>query len=540
MTSEAETLKGAEAAGVRRHWLARVPWGMVLLVSVVVLLGVDRWRYLRTFGFVYTDGDQSTFWYQAWDVSRGIFREPCLYGQAYNVAVEAWVAAPLMVVGVPASVALPVVTVGLALLPFLVLAGFAWRRGVRWGAVMILLVPVALPVEYVVVSSLPRGFVNGIAVGAVGVALWVFGRGKWAFFFSGMFSAAGLGVNPSCAIVLLAAGVFALLTHWREWRFYLFSAMGAVVGAVVPLGVWLFYRWHPACEVYSPKVGMGFLWGLLRSSIGKREMLDLFWGDLVPVVHRGWVMFLILGLMVGVLLVVRKWRGAVAVMAAGVMTVMALGDERVHSAWANVFYPGTRMFLAVPVVWGLGMCWVDEGLGAWRGRGGRVVAAVLRGVVIVGLGVCVLCRHTELLTSPSRFVTEAYLPPVERVDELQHDTAAVAAACEKYHADLVLLAPSAYTCLNDAGPVLAGGKIETLYPWFERRSFRVGEERVRKHTAVIVYLPGFWQTMTAGRVFPGSRLVSRSPTLLLIPIAAPGKSGMEVVEGIGLTYRPRI
>ena len=261
---------------------------MVLLVAVLSLLLADRWRYLHTFGCVYTDGDQSTFWYQAWDVSRGIFREPCLYGQAYNVAVEAWLAAPLMIVGVSAYVALPVVTAGLALLPFLVLAGMAYRHGMRWGSAMILLIPLALPVEYVVVSSLPRGFVNGIAVAAVAVVLWVFGRGKWAFFFAGLFAAAGLGVNPSCAILLMAAGVFALLTHWRSWRFYLFSfAMGAVVGAVVPVGVWLFYRWHPECDVYQPKVGVGFSWGLLRESVVKREMLDLFWGDLVPVVHRG-------------------------------------------------------------------------------------------------------------------------------------------------------------------------------------------------------------------------------------------------------------
>src|ERR1700744_2398563 len=99
MTSEAETLKEAEIASARKHWLARVPWGMVLFIAVLVLLLADRWRYLHTFGFVYTDGDQTTFWYQAWDASHGVFREPCLYGQAYNVAVEAWLAAPLLMVG---------------------------------------------------------------------------------------------------------------------------------------------------------------------------------------------------------------------------------------------------------------------------------------------------------------------------------------------------------------------------------------------------------------------------------------------------------
>jgi hypothetical protein len=94
--------------------------------------------------------------------------------------------------------------------------------------------------------------------------------------------------------------------------------------------------------------------------------------------------------------------------------------------------------------------------------------------------------------------------------------------------------------LNDAGPVVTQGAIETLYPGFERRSFRVTEERVTKHTTVIVYIPEFMQMMWASRAFPGSRVVSRSPALLLIPIASPGKTGLEVAEAIGLMYRPQI
>jgi hypothetical protein len=299
--------------------------------------------------------------------------------------------------------------------------------------------------------------------------------------------------------------------------------------------------------VYDPKVGMGFSWELLRKSIvlsrGKgwavnHQMLDMFWGDLVPVVHRGWVMVVIFAVLVAVLLAVKKWRAAVAVGGAGVMTVVVLGDLRVHSAWANVFYSGTRMFLAAPVVWALGMYWMDAGVGERLRR--RWAAAVVRGVVIAGLGVLALCRHTELLKSPTPLVTEASVPPVERVDQLTSDARAVAAACAKHHATLVIVAPSAYTCLNDGGPVVTDGAIETLYPGFERRSFRVAEERMKRHTAVIVYMPGMMQMMWAARAFPGSRMVSRSPGMMLVTIPSPGKSGVEVAEGLGMTVRLKI
>ena len=102
---------------------------------------VDRVYYLRNFGLVYTEADQTMLWYQADDIAHGIIREPCYYGQAYNVPVEAWLAVPLLWSGVPHAVALPVAVIGLALFPFFLLAGIAYRRGNGWAASMILLIP---------------------------------------------------------------------------------------------------------------------------------------------------------------------------------------------------------------------------------------------------------------------------------------------------------------------------------------------------------------------------------------------------------------
>jgi hypothetical protein len=548
MTAEPLPAMPALTGSSRGSRFARFPWALLLLLTVIFLLAADRYRYLAHFGFIYTDGDQTTFWYQANDIAHGLFREPCLYGQAYNPPVEAWVAAPLLWLSIPPYYALPSATVAMALLPFLVLAILAYRRGHRWAASIMVLIPLALPIEYTVVSSLPRGFINGIAVATPAIALWLFYRSRKAFFLAAFFAVLALTVNPNCAIILLAGGVFALLTHFRSRRFYVLSLFGALAALPAPLFIHLFYRYHPECAAYSPKASWQFTWELLKNSIvvpNRRVLtldhleLNLFFADFVPILQKGWIILLILPALVVLLLLVFRFKAAVAVLLASAFTLFCLGIERLHSADTNVFYPGSRMYLALPVLFAVALMWFDGGLSERFKTELRFIPPTVRTLLILSLAGFAYCRHVERLDPPSPYVTEAYLPPVETVERLTIDTRAVADACRQYHVSLVLVSISAYTCFNDAAPVLSHDAFETLYPNFERRTFRVADERTHLHTAVLVYLPGFFVRGLAFRKFPHSKIVSHSPELLLVQLDAPGKTGLDIATAVGLTYRPK-
>jgi hypothetical protein len=533
----------------RASRLARFPWPLLLLITILSFLIADRYRYLTHFGFVYTDGDQTTFWYQANDIAHGIFREPCLYGQAYNPPVEAWVAAPLLWFNIPPYIALPLATVTLALLPFLVLAAISYRRRHRWAASIILLIPLTLPIEYTVVSSLPRGFINGLAVATPTLALWLFYRSRKTFFFAAFFAVAALTVNPNCSIILLAAGVFALLTHYRSRLFYIFSFFGAVAALPAPLLIQLFYHYHPECDAYRPKVTNQFTWELLKSSLfipNRRVLtldhleLNLFFADFVPVLQKGWIILIILPALVILQLLVFRIKAAVAVLLASTFAILCLGIERLHSADDNVFYSGSRMYLALPVLFAVALLWFDDGLGERFKKKLRFIPPTVRAVLILSLACFACCRHVERLDPPSPYVTQAYLPPVEDIKRLTTDTLTVADACRKYNASLVLVCISPYTCFNDAAPVLSHQAFETLYPNFERRTFRVADERTHLHTAVLVYIPGFFEMGVALRKFPHAKVVSHSPELLLVPIDPPGKPGLDIATALGLLYRPKL
>jgi hypothetical protein len=528
----------------------RISWALGLLVLTFGLLVAQRGYYLSHFGFVYTDGDQTAFWDQANDVAHGIFREPCLYGQSYNIPIEAWAAVPLLWARVPAYVALPVAASALGVVPFVVLALVAYWRGQRWVASCILLIPLALPIRYTVVSSLPRGFINGLAVATPGVACWVFGRSRRAFFFGAFFAVLGVAVNPNCLIVLIAAGVFALLVHGRSAAFYLYSVLGAVAALPVPILVWLFYRYHPECDAYHPKLAVVFTWRLLKDSIfvpGQAALrlngaaLDVFFADLIPILHDGRFIFVIGPGLVAVLLLVFRIRAAVAVLIAWVFALFCLGVDRIHMASPNVFYPGSRMFLALPVVIAIGLIWFDAGMED-RCKRARFAAPLIRTVMVVGLlgAACFsFLDERKVLDWPSPLVMPYIVPPVNSVGQLISDSRALTNACRKYDADLVLIGQNYLTCMNQAGPILSGGAFETLSPFFERRTSRIREERRRLHRRVIVYLPTTLQVFLAGRRELHGRVISDSPKMLLIETAPPGMSGLDIALDLGILYREK-
>ncbi|HMD55713.1 MAG TPA: hypothetical protein VKJ65_14295, partial [Phycisphaerae bacterium] len=470
-------LQTQPAQTVRASWIKKIPWPLFLFTAILLVLLADRYRYLTHFGFVYTDGDQVAFWYQADDIAHGIFREPCIYGQSYNVPIEAWVAAPLLVLHVPAYIALPLATTILGLVPFFVIALLAYRHGYRWAASIILLIPLALPIEYTVVSSLPRGFINGLVVATPTIACWLFYQSRKAFFFAAFFAVLGLTVNPNCSIILLAAGVFALLTHWRSPRFYIFSLLGALAAVPAPLLIQLFYQYHPQSNAYHPKLPLVFSWPALKYSLflpdqpapalNHRE-LDLFFAHFIPVVEQGWLILVILPALVLLLAAVCRFKAAIAVLIASVFTILCLGIERIHTAYENVFYSGSRMYLALPILFSLAWLWFDMGLQVRAKNKFRFLVPAVRVLFIICLIDFALSRNVALLDPPSPFVTGATLPPVNSVQQLRNDSAAVAAACRKFNVSFVLVCDT--SCFDEAAPVFSDHTFETLYPFFERRT----------------------------------------------------------------------
>jgi hypothetical protein len=98
--------------------------------------------------------------------------------------------------------------------------------------------------------------------------------------------------------------------------------------------------------------------------------------------------------------------------------------------------------------------------------------------------------------------------------------------------------------MDNSGPVLTNHAFETLSPFFERRTYRIKEERTRLHTRVILYMPSGLQTFLALNSFNRSRLfhatvISDSPKMLLIETTPPGLPGLTIATNEGIIYREK-
>jgi len=126
----------------------------------LLLLLLDRALTFFCFGISYTDIDQMILWNGALDYSKGVFMEPFFYGQAYNYMVEALLAVPLIWVGMPVYFALPLVSGVLSVFPFVVPAFLFRKKGQFFWACTLLVLPVLLPLEYNLLTSVSRGFLQ--------------------------------------------------------------------------------------------------------------------------------------------------------------------------------------------------------------------------------------------------------------------------------------------------------------------------------------------------------------------------------------------
>lgn len=442
------------------------------------LLLWDRIAFLVRFSFRYLDKDQVLLWYGARDFLNGEFHEPAFYGQAYGTMIESLLAVPLLGMGASYPVALPLVTSLLGLLPFLLVSGLAWRSGRTAQACLVVGLPLLMPVEFGVLTSMPRNFVTGLALASIAtVALFTSGN-RWALTAAGFFCTMGLWANPNAAPLVLAIGMSLVLSHARRPRASLYLATGVAPAAAWVLLVRRFYAAHPEFAFHSLPP--------LRFSVARWvdgiAHIDRFLGDVTPVLWgSGWFLVLTLVALTGLLAWQRQTRPAVALGSAALLTVLALGLNKIHDGEATIFYSFSRMFLAVPVLMALFVSRIRLHEKAVR----YTVAAVLVGCTLLSV-----VRYASLPARINDYTTTRGRVNAVSVQELRDDCLSIKDATERYGADLVVLGLLRDTNeheINYGCHCLVDGFPPTYLPVFERRTWRIQEESHLIRETILFY-----------------------------------------------------
>lgn len=321
-------------------------WGLWAFWGLVALCALDRIYLLCVFGFRYVGIDDALIQQVAVDYGHGIFREPFLYGQNYNPMLEAFLAAPFVRLGGAPWIVLPIITSFLALIPFWSLAFWSKKNGWLASSLAFAFMPLLLPVEWGMMTSMSRGFVHGIALLAFlpWVQEWKQPLPKHAF--SALILVAALFCNPNAFPLVAGSAAWLLSTHFKRPVFWSMNFMACGAALVLHMKAQSFFDAHPLIHPLA-REDLHFSFALLRSGI---LHLDDHFLHVNP--FGGWAILILVGLLADAYSTWRLGHRAFAgSLLTGVLaTVLALGVVKVHEGCASVFFPMSRMFLSLPLM----------------------------------------------------------------------------------------------------------------------------------------------------------------------------------------------
>lgn len=324
------------------------PIGRHTTAMLLALGCVDRGIVVAAFGSRYVSTDDAVIWGAAMDYGRGSFHGPYYYGQNYGPMLEALLAAPFTHLGIPLWWLMPTVTTILCLLPYWSFALWHQKHGRTTAAAVFAAVPLLLPVEFSLMTTMPRGFVIGLA--PLALLPWILDmrNGILRSLFTGITVSAAWYMNPN-SIIFSAAFLCWYAISQRPWpKHWLFIVLGLVPGAMAYLCSQAWCDTHPDRIIHhlSPE-DLVFAPSRVLDGLSR---LDAHFQWLMPLVWP-------IGSLAGALLVLftaqacwqRQWPLAAGSLVSIILTALSLGFGKIHQGWDSVFFPLSRMFLAVPL-----------------------------------------------------------------------------------------------------------------------------------------------------------------------------------------------
>lgn len=459
---------------LRKLFLQAGRFNGLLFIAMFLLLVVQRWMVLDQFAFQHTDADQVVMWHGVVDYASGQFHEPRFYGQDYNAMIESLLAVPLFKMGMSVNYALPLVTALLTVFPYLFLSLLFCRHRAPFFAILTIAVPLMLAPEYVMITSMPRGFVTGIAVSAIGmIGLFFQNSVRWCFV-SGITIVLGMSINPNAAPLGLLILVLLFFQHGANRSFYMYTLTGVVCAAAIHFIVSCFYKTHPFVALMG--INTEYRPGNIPEGL---VHADDFLNTVMPVFSKSGYLLFFLFFIPAYLLYRKGFRfRAFIVSLIPCCLLVTFGLNKIHDGTTSVFYPLSRMYLALPVVF-VASFFLLKNMPVSR----KWYALFL--LPVTGF----LKQCTDL----SQIITENTIPqkktvisiaPVERVTS---DCRKILQCCKNNGVELVLIpdhwnAPFyAYGCkaCADAFP-------KTLYPIYERRHWRLLEDENKVYRTILI------------------------------------------------------
>jgi hypothetical protein len=510
----------------RGRWLA-VAAGVVVLVLVA-----DQAHLLLGHSRHWMNEDHALLWLGGHDLLSGHFYQPNFYGQSYFTMFGAIPTEVFRRLGVALPTAGALSSALLAVGSWLLLAAAAWRRGHRVVALLALAAPAVLSTDSLLAASSAGGRDAGsfLACAGTAVLLWSPRSARHVGVFT---LVAGLGVawDFGSALLVVPAAAYALLINRADRRALATGALGLAGPAAWLAGTLLFYRAHSDYDFYKAGsfVPKAHAFSTAISHVSR------YLAPAEPEVARWYVIPLVVGVALTVVLL-RTRRAAYAVpplLAIGGF-LYALSTNKITFAVSAVYLWHGRFFLELPMLlWFLVYLIVESGVvRVTEGRFATAIGAVVLAVVVTVAVRTITFDHR--MASVVRLSQQDAFAGVVSVTGVTQRCAALAFATPAQGTDLVVFRVDVrlpYAC-----EALHYGQLRTLYPRFERRTWRLHDEDRRRRTRVVVGdADPSWCESIQGRV---SSCTALSGVPGAVVLGFPAQPVVELWRHLGEPVRP--
>lgn len=259
----------------------------LLGILLIVCLYAYRFFLLVNYCFKFVDNDTAIFWHATVDYAHGVFHEPFFYGQSYGLLIESFLTVPLYWMRVPLWIAVPLVSMIVCTLPFIIIAVSAWKRD-PLTSVMILLIPCMTGLKYDIVTTIPRSFGGGFLLAIIGSLLLIkhydgkrlktqigHGAGIFLMMMGATTIISSLAISGFAICFVIIRSFFngkSLKENLRAHK-YLGSLIGLLSGSVLFFVFENFYSIHPDYDYYH---SLDFSLDISALSDNLSEIKDLF------------------------------------------------------------------------------------------------------------------------------------------------------------------------------------------------------------------------------------------------------------------------
>jgi hypothetical protein len=326
-----------------------------IYLTLIVLVILDRLFIYSNFNSKFLGSDDMVFWQGAHDYMNGHFHVPYFYGQNYNVMLESFFAIPFLELSVPYHLAFFLSTSIITLFPFFMFSIVFWRKGFVSEALFFVIIPLLLPIDYGIITSISRGFVNGLFFSSFYVFALVYPEKKSSWIIAAFAAAIGHFVNPSIIVVTLPVFTYLFLVNFKKIPFYLYSMIIILPVLFLQWKIKEWYSLHPEINL-CPMLILEFDKTMILQSFND---LDSYFSWITPLVWPAGWLILPIGLIAGILLTVKKDKEkGVAVIIGILFIVVSLGVNKIHQSLSSILFSAVRMYLGIPIFTGIMFFWL--------------------------------------------------------------------------------------------------------------------------------------------------------------------------------------